>query len=285
MQGIPVETINSIWRQIEDRPEALKALKAVGAGDLTLVDEGQTRSRLSRLLDFATRAAESDTVDSLGVLEDALDVLARLPADPTFTRAMIPHVARLVVRSRQLGTQRLLPFGPEHARPVLNSLLGSATEIVHGTLAYNTAAGLAKPYLKELDVNDPLRLAFTPATLPPSPTSPRAGAHLHRGGVDSLLIALEQPDSTSKPIIVSGEDLMSAIAPSYLYTLRSAARPPLGIPPSETTTHTGSQASTFGGKVYTQHEFRGKEMYMPQGLGGSTVFSRPASKHVDDYGT
>ena len=212
---------------------------------------------------------------------------------PIILAQLASKLPRLYVVSRLHGPSRSLPLNTSLASRIVKALLSVSSEVIDGQSCWNAAREVAKPYLPSLDSSDSLRTAFKA----PTSTGLSSGPNFPDTEDSRRLARFDKALTTSHPALdaqpsgviheLSPAELVSLIAPAYYASLQTARVPPIGIPPLSPTSPTGptTQASAFGGKVYSLHEFRRERD--AAGMGGSGLGvgagGRPASRHVDDF--
>ncbi|KAK4689932.1 hypothetical protein P7C73_g195, partial [Tremellales sp. Uapishka_1] len=287
--ALALETDGSEWDRFEMDVDALYRLRHAGWKEILKGD------RLARLL----LMAESQEA----ALGPVLEMLKRPPEEDqvllAFLAEKIPRLTTIWLTRQDVHGKRkyFLELPMRYRRKILGSLVCASMEIVDGRSCFPAAQVLAQPYLAGLVSSDPLFRFFCPdlddepeagsATLS-TPISTDTNAEDQRS-LDRLATALSSPSFSSSSIIhtATASQLIHLLAPALYASLSTAPVPPFGIPAIGILTPE-SQASNYGGKVYTSHEFRerGKK---DVGLGilmrgtSAGAVGRPASRHVDEY--
>ena len=287
------------WANLALGRGALVILAESSEDDLMEVSQGNEKSNLMTLLQYAQRWAEKDDDESKKCLEFALDLLdsPSLRSNPVATSTLVRSLPRLTAISKTRGSDRILKLPSTHARPVVKALVSSSTYLVDGQSSWPAVCGLARPFLAYLEDGDPLREIIVPNPMS-APTSLS-----YQNTLEGRRISRLQSAISCSPAILPHESptqLQSSIQhqASFHRTLSTAPIPPLGITPISDPTP-GSHASTWAGKVYSSHEFRDREREKERdnlglgiaagpsrGLGGGIgvgIGARPASRHVDQY--
>ncbi|ODO08385.1 hypothetical protein L198_00110 [Cryptococcus wingfieldii CBS 7118] len=262
--------------------------------DLLRVEPAERRSNLSRLLELGERFAKEEDSEGLRLV---LDLLHKAQVqDVLVWRQLVGVVPRWTTISNVLDPnyQRSLSITSGYARQVLANLLLASSEVVGKKLAFPEAKRLAGPYLAPLSPDDPLRTCFS--SPPPHPSTPAMPSSTESAFLQTLSQPPLSPSQSSKTPSLPLPTLLNLLAPHLTQSLSTAISPPFSIPPSycriEGQEGPGANASAWGGKVYSSHEFRSREMFGGGGLGiggagggGGVIGGRAASKHVDQYET
>ncbi|KAK8864732.1 hypothetical protein IAR55_001988 [Kwoniella newhampshirensis] len=309
------------WRHLHLGRAALIALDGCNEEELLRVERREERSNLVRLVAVAKRSAEKMDKESTRCLSMVLSLLDPPPTSSLALNYLAKVLPPLTVMANVRGESRRLSLPLSHAQQVVTSLLSVSTEIIDGKSALSTAMSLAQPYLPQLQASDPLRLSFSPTL----PTISKNSTHsadtaddrrLSRlaHAVDTASQSSDAPQSSLQHVI-SPAELLSLVAPSLVKSLSTASIPPFEITPSTSyaspAESQGASARAWAGKVYSSHEFRTRDQGPSVGLGiaglgsghsiavaanlgvvmggvsasGGGGGSRPASRHVDEYGT
>ena len=298
------------WKNLELGRGALLILVESSEDDLMEVSQGNERSNLVMLSEYAQRWAEKDDDESKKCLELALDLLdsPSLRSNPIARSFSVRTLPDLTAISRTRGLDCRLETSSTYARQIVKALVSKATLMVDGKSCWPAVCDLARPFLAYLDNGDPLRTMVVPnlisAATPISFSNTLDGRRVSR--LASAIFSLPATPSHSSPHQLQGSihhqvtasELVSIIAPVLHRTLSTAPIPPLGITPISDPTP-GSYASNWAGKVYSSHEFRdrGREKQRDdlgsgiaagpsRGSTGGTAIgngARPPSRHVDEY--
>ncbi|EIW70586.1 hypothetical protein TREMEDRAFT_73513 [Tremella mesenterica DSM 1558] len=283
VNGTETNRRDNAWNRLD--AAGLMILKEIGPGDIWEV-QGE-KSRYMLLLEKARSWAAEESKGVKRSLELALDILT-LPTEREIFSLQAEQLAKLVVISRCRGSSRTLSLPTRHARNIVKSLLEISTQVISNTLAFPHCIALVKPYLSYLTLDDPLvtiwKHTHTRTSSPSSHGETPEERRLYR-----LSRSISSLESDALVHSVTTEEMMSLMTPCFLADLRMARVPPLGISSTtpavnpgagkESQIQTGStSASAWAGKVYSSHQFRNRDL-APQG-----TMSRPASRHVDEYG-
>ncbi|WVO15215.1 hypothetical protein L204_102864 [Cryptococcus depauperatus] len=277
------EKYAAAWKYLELGQPALQCLVGMKTTeeDLTRVEAGMKKSNLARIIDLGEQLATNCNGQGLGLI---LDILRSTDITTAVTWS---YLARIIPKLTAIcntileGQEKSLCIPIKHAEEVVRTLFLVSSEVVGGKLVFPAAKKLAVSYVYQLDESDPIRVIFIkPSQLipPPNPSydNPTTRA------LSRLAKAINCPSNSPSTVIhsLTPSSLLTFITPLLAESLSTALVPPFGLTPcSMYTSPEGQGASAWAGKVYTEHEFRSRDLV---GLGVPQT-GRAASKHVDEY--